>query len=190
MQKNKTQLREAISTQRKSLDPIWQEASSTKVIHNLQTLEAFQTAKTIALYMAIGNEVNLDSLFPICWALGKTTCIPVFNAELKVYEMAKITPDTEFKTGNYDIREPRSPILTSINTIDFFTIPGIAFDRSGNRLGRGGGYYDRMLEDYKGYCAAVAFEFQLIDHVPTDPHDQPMHAVITEKQRLKVSNER
>jgi 5-formyltetrahydrofolate cyclo-ligase len=136
--------------------------------------------------MYFGGEVQLDSLFPICWEGGKRTCIPVYNEVLKIYEMAEITPTTEFITGHYGIREPVSPQLVPLSEIDLITVPGIAFDRSGNRLGRGGGFYDRMLSSFEGSTIAVAFDFQIYDQVPVEPHDKPVHAVITEIKVLNV----
>lgn len=183
---SKQQIRRDIEARRSALAPSWVEAASTRIIRNFQTLEAFQSAGTIALYMAIGGEVNLDSLFPECWKSGKRTCIPVFNAEAKIYELAEITHDTDFKTGHYGIREPVSPALCPMDEIDLVAVPGVAFDRKGRRLGRGGGYYDRLLTGYSGVSAALAFDFQILPAIPTEPHDRPVDALVTETKIINV----
>ncbi len=184
--KSKQEIRKQVEARRRALDPCWVETASVSIIRYFQTLEAFQSAGTIALYMAIGGEVNLDSLFPECWKSGKRTCIPVFNAEAKIYEMAEITHETDFKTGHYGIREPVSPALCPMDEIDLVAVPGVAFDRKGRRLGRGGGYYDRLLAGFPGLSVALAFDFQILPAIPTEPHDRPVDALVTETKIVNV----
>jgi 5-formyltetrahydrofolate cyclo-ligase len=187
---SKRQIRNQIAAKRQALDAGWLDAASAKVVENLQTLPAFQSAKTVALYMAIGGEVRLEPLFAKCRKLGKTTAIPVFNPSTRLYEMAAITGNTRFETGNYGIQEPVAPAPIGIAEIDFMVVPGVAFDLHGNRLGRGGGYYDRLLDGFQGVSAAVAFDFQVLDHIPSDPHDIPVDFLVTETQTAEVPNER
>ena len=183
---SKERIRREIAEKRKRLEARWLEATSARVAKNLLLLEAFQSAKTVALYMGIDGEVDLDGLFPICRKLGKRTCIPVFNAETKRYEMAQIMEDTPCHTGRYGIREPISPTLVTMDEIDLIAVPGIAFDPNGNRLGRGGGYYDRLLEGFRGYAAGVAFDFQILPKIPADAHDQPVECIATETRILNI----
>lgn len=189
MHPTKQQIREAVSARRKALDSDWVKNTSAEIVENIQHLPAFRAAGTVALYMSFGKEVQLDELFPVCWTAGKRTCIPVYNDLLKHYEMAEITPDTEFHIGHYGIREPRSPTLIPLQEIDLIVIPGLAFDAQGNRLGRGGGFYDRMLSGFKGARIAVAFDVQILDRIPVDELDQPVHAVVSEIKVLNVPNE-
>ncbi len=184
----KEQLRGEIGAKRKGLDPDWIAAASQRVIENLVSMESFKTAGSVALYKAIGGEVQLHSLFLLCWELGKQTCIPVFDQTRKIYEMALITAASTFKSGHYGIQEPASIQPVSLKAIDLMIVPGVAFDLKGNRLGRGGGYYDRLLNGYSGVSAAVAFDFQLVEEIPVDPTDIPVHAVITESRTIKVSH--
>lgn len=177
---SKQQIRREIEAQRGVLDAQWLVAASMQVVENLLSLEIFLSSKTVALYMAIAGEVNLDSLFQKCRELGKRTCIPVFNAKEKLYEMAEITPETECFTGHYGIREPLSPALFPMDKVDLVIVPGVAFDRKGGRLGRGGGYYDRLLKGFSGASAAVAFDFQVLPKIPLEQHDKPMDVLVTE----------
>lgn len=183
--KSKQDIRKETEVRRGALDPHWIETASERIIRNFQTLEAFQSAKTIALYMAIGGEVNLDPLFPECWKSGKRTCIPVFNAEAQIYQMAEITAATECQAGHFGIREPLCPALCAMDSIDLMALPGVAFDPKGHRLGRGGGYYDRLLEGFAGVTAALAFDFQILPAIPVEPHDHPVDALVTE---IKIVN--
>ena len=183
--KSKQDIRRQIGAKRGALDPRWVQAASTRIIRNLQALEAFQSAGTIALYMAIGGEVNLDPIFPDCWKSGKRTYVPVFNAAAEIYEMAEITYKTDYIIGHYGIREPISPALCPMDDIDLVVVPGVAFDRKGHRLGRGGGYYDRLLAGFYGRSAALAFDFQILPAIPVEPHDRPVDALVTE---IKIVN--
>ncbi len=184
MTQTKQQIRTEISAKRKTLEPSWLETTSTQVAENIQMLDVFQSSKTVALYMTIGGEVSLQTLFPACWDLGKRTCIPIFNAETNLYEMAKIATDTPCRTGRYGIREPISPTLVAMDEIGLIAVPGVAFDLRGNRLGRGGGYYDRLLEGFCGDAVGIAFDFQLLPQIPTTRHDQPMQRIVTETKFL------
>lgn len=187
MSLSKKQLRKQMAECRNGLDLHKADEASARIIRNFQTMDIFQSANFVALYMAIAGEVNLDALFPVCWDRGMRTCIPVFNANARMYEMAEITPETRCIAGHYGIREPVSPIACARDHIDLITVPGVAFDRQGHRLGRGGGYYDRLLDGFNGQTAAVAFDFQLLPTVPVEKHDQPVDVLVTETQLIKVS---
>ena len=186
----KAQLRREIAEHRRSLDSRWITNVSMRVAAQLQGLDAFKTAKHIALYKAIAGEVNLDGLFAACWDLGKRTYIPVFNSLLKTYDMAEITTETRYVTGQYGIQEPENPFQVPTAGLDLIIVPGLAFDASGNRLGRGGGYYDRLLEGFNGTMAAVAFEFQLLPKIPHNSLDIPVNYIVTESKVVDVCNER
>lgn len=176
----KQQIRKEVAAKRQALSEAFKQTTSATIAERLSRSALFKDAATVALYMYFGGEVRLDELFPICWAAGKRTCIPVYNERLKQYDMAVITEHTEFREGHYGIREPVSPTLIAMQDIDLMAVPGVAFDDKGNRLGRGGGFYDRMLSGFEGARIAVAFNFQIYDQIPTEPHDLPMDGLISE----------
>ena len=182
----KSNLRLSISEQRNALEINLLTEHSAQIVKNLLSMETFKSSNTVALYMAIAGEVNLETLFAACWQRGKRTCIPVFNTTLKCYEMAEITADTGFQTAHYGIKEPTTPVLVDRNLIDLMVLPGVAFDRQGNRLGRGGGYYDRLLDGFLGKTVAVAFDFQVFPLVPTEKHDKPVHSIVTQSEIVEV----
>jgi len=186
----KQQLRRKIAQKRAALDPAWRAGASMRIVEKLQHMAAFTAASHLGLYMAIDGEPDLDSLFSICWAHGKRTSIPVYIEREKRYTMAEITDETKFKIGQYGIKEPLHPALVPIGAIDFMAVPGVAFDLSGNRLGRGGGYYDRILDEFCGTAAGVTFSFQIEPSIPTEIHDKPVNLIITELEIINVSNER
>ena len=184
---SKRKIRSEIEAKRRALDSQWLATASSIIVEHFQKLEAFPTAETIALYKAIGGEVDLDVLFSICWEAGKRTCIPIFNTETKIYEMAEVSAETQYSMGHYGIQEPLAPTLCSMHHIDLIAVPGVAFDRAGNRLGRGGGYYDCLLDGFSGISAAVAFGFQILPEIPVEPHDIPVNALVTETETFIVS---
>lgn len=186
----KAQLRREIAEKRRALDSLWIANASLCMVAQLQRLDAFKTAQRIALYKTIAGEVDLECLFAACWDLGKRTSIPVFNRTLKIYELAEISAKTQYITGNYGIQEPEHPSLVPIDDMDLMIVPGVAFDANGNRLGRGGGYYDRLLEGFSGTTAAVAFEFQLFSEIPHESYDIPVNYIVTESKVVDVCNER
>ena len=100
--------------------------------------------------------------------------------------MAEITKETLMQTAHYGIQEPISPILIPSDLINVMAVPGVAFDRRGNRLGRGGGYYDRLLNNFCGYAVAVAFDFQVLPKIPYESHDIPVNEIVTETKLIKV----
>jgi 5-formyltetrahydrofolate cyclo-ligase len=189
MMKSKQDIRKQIEAKRRALDPQWLDGASARIVENFQTLEIFGSAGIVALYKAIGGEVDLDPLFSACWNANKRTCIPTFNAESKIYEMAEVTVETHYSTGHYGIREPLTPALLPMSKIDLIAVPGVAFDRAGNRLGRGGGYYDRLLDGFSGVAAAVAFDFQILPEVPAEAHDKPVDILVTEIKIVNLYNE-
>jgi 5-formyltetrahydrofolate cyclo-ligase len=86
----------------------------------------------------------------------------------------------KFRLGAFGIREPVGETINDYGQIELAVIPGMAFDRSGNRLGRGKGYYDRFVPQLSAYKIGLCFPFQLVDNVPADTYDQLMDEVIAQ----------
>ena len=183
---SKDQIRQEIGSKRKKLEPDWLKTESTHLIHRFQSLKTFQDSKIIALYKAIGGEVSLEPLFSNCWKQGKRTCIPLFNEQSRLYEMAEISATTRFRIGHFGIQEPVEPSLLNISKINLIAVPGVAFDAAGNRLGRGGGYYDRILAELQGISIGIAFNFQILPDIPCETHDKPVNLVVTESKLLNI----
>lgn len=112
-------------------------------------------------------------------AAKKRILLPVVvgdDLELRLY-----TRPEDLKPGAYGIEEPTGELFTDYADIDFIAVPGVAFDRNGNRLGRGKGYYDRLLPRIpSAYKAGICFPFQLVEEVPAEPFDIRMDEIITQ----------
>jgi len=176
---SKKRIRAEIGARRRALRPERVQIASQEIISNLLNHPAFLSAQTVALYRALPGEVDLDSLFSECWARKKATAIPLFDAEKGGYELVEVFPETAYRIGHYGIREPVSPAPLSIDKVDLMIVPGVAFDSSGNRLGRGGGYYDQFLALFSGTAVGVAFDFQVLPEIPLEPHDRPVNLVLS-----------
>ena len=95
--------------------------------------------------------------------------------------LAALEAHPAFRAATYGIEEPTGELFTDYADIDFIVVPGVAFDRNGNRLGRGKGYYDRLLPRIpSAYKAGICFPFQLVEEVPAEPFDIRMDEIITQ----------
>ena len=135
----------------------------------------WQEARTVLLYHSLPDEPDTHA-FVRQWAREKRILLPVVvgdDLELRVY-----TDDDSLRAGAFHIAEPRGKAFTDYAAIDLAIVPGVAFDREGNRLGRGKGYYDRLLPRLKAYKIGLCFPFQLVESIPAEAHDVRMDEII------------
>lgn len=146
----------------------------------LEENNLFQQASCVALYHAIPGEVQ-TALFIEKWYKEKTLLLPVIEGnDLRLVPYAG---PNSLKAGIFGILEPTDETqMIPENQIDLIIVPGVAFDRAHNRLGRGKGYYDRLLSGLSAPKIGICYDFQLIDVVPTEPFDRKMDLIITEKE--------
>lgn len=154
-----------------------QKQHSAKILAALEAHPAFRAAETVLLYHSLNDEVDTHD-FIRKWSKKKQILLPVVvgnELELRLY-----TGPEDMQIGSYGIEEPMGETYTDYESIDFIVVPGVAFDRKGNRLGRGKGYYDRLLPHIpSAYKAGICFPFQLVEEVPAEPHDIRMDIIIT-----------
>ena len=178
--REKEVLRRETERRRKTLPPEFAAEASRRIVERLRLLESFRAADCVALYLALPGEVDLDPLIPVCRDAGKTIAVPVFDSARRIYLMARLDPDVPPVEKRFGIREPAHPAPLPLDAIDLMLVPGVAFDRTGGRLGRGGGYYDRLMKGFAGSAIGIAFEVQLVERVPRAPHDRSVERVLTE----------
>ena len=158
------------------------------ILPRLFELEAFRNARRVALYITIPDE-EIDTL-PIIARLLRTGCdvyAPrVLDAAGRMI-FCPVTSTDALQPGPFGIPEPPEGPAAEPGRIDFVLAPGLAFDRALNRLGRGGGFYDRFLADpqLRAVRCAVAYDCQLLDDLPHDSHDQPVDILISESGVLR-----
>lgn len=152
------------------------QSQSAEILAALEAHPAFGAANTVLLYYSLPDEVDTHE-FVQKWSREKRILLPVVvgdDLELRIY-----TGPEDLSTGSYGIEEPTGELFTNYAAIDFIAVPGVAFDGNGNRLGRGKGYYDRLLPHIPAaYKAGICFPFQLVEEVPAEPFDIRMDEII------------
>jgi 5-formyltetrahydrofolate cyclo-ligase len=143
-------------------------------------------AQRIMLFLAFGSEVDTWLLLDEAVALGKQVVAPVCLPMTKELALYPIRHRDEAEPGHWGIWEPKpdgEPI--SPDSLDIVVVPGVAFDLMGNRIGYGGGYYDRFLAQVPGvWKIGVCYDLQLIKEVPRADHDVPVDAIVSETQTI------
>lgn len=159
---------------------------STNACSRLCSLESFQHARTVMLYMPLAMEVDVTPIALKCFQLGKTVCVP--KVDWKRLDMIAVEvnaiDDRVMDIDEHGIRTPKQGQPIPPSMIDLIVAPGLAFDAHGRRLGRGGGFYDRFLARTRNSAVRVgiAFDRQIIDDIPTQDHDVMVDIVITERR--------
>ncbi len=143
----------------------------------------FATARVVMLYLAMAQELDTASLALRCWQAGKTVVVPKVSWDQKRMMPIEITSlTTNITTTGPGVREPISGSPMPIDLIDLVIVPGLGFSRQGARIGRGMGFYDRFLaqSDFHGVSCGLCFEEQVLDLLPTQPHDIPLGLLVTD----------
>lgn len=188
--RSKTELRNALRQRRKDLDPVERQALSEAAAGCLASSLPWQTARTVALYIAVQGELDTTVLLENAWANGKTVLLPVPSRKSPGrMHFAPCSGMDALRPGLFGIPEPAGADADSLSedcacAPDLIVIPALAFDPAGTRLGMGGGYYDRLLAlpRYQ-HCLRVGliYAFQFVACLPKEAWDLPTHAVCTEQ---------
>jgi len=153
----------------------------------LEQQPEWQNAQSIFFYAPLREELDLWPLMQDSLAAGKIACLPRFDSATQRYvacQVGNLTSD--IATGQFGVREPAQRcIAVPLNRLDLILVPGVAFDTRGNRLGRGKGYYDQLLAATGGIRCGVAFDEQIVTEIPVEPHDIPMHCILTPTRWIK-----
>ncbi len=173
----KRELRRQVRAARAAMAPAEHDAASARIVARLDELHEISQASCVLLYGASPEEVDVTEAARTIRRRGGRTLYPrVAGDDL---ELVEVTDTTPLEPGFRGILEPVGPAV-SPSEVDAVVVPGIAFDRSCARLGQGKGYYDRLLPGIDGAWIAVGFACQLVEAVPTGPHDQRVDAVVTD----------
>lgn len=176
---DKKELRKQIRAAKRAVPFCEKCARSLPIMQQVEQLPQFREAQTILLYWSMEDEVQTHD-FVNRWYQQKTLLLPCVDGDdlrLRQYTGPKCLKEGE----QFGIGEPTGPEFCNLSSIQMIIVPGVAFDCHNNRMGRGRGFYDRLLKSTpKAYKVGVAFKFQMVDLVPTEEFDVPMDAVITE----------
>ena len=176
LRREKNQVRELLAQKRRLLTKDKVQELSAEVLAQLEQLPAFQSAKTLLIYYPTHNEVDVLPLIKR-YKKEKTFLFPVVHR--RAMTACPYEGNAKMHRGKYNIPEPTTAPFTG--KIDLILLPGVGFDLYGNRLGRGGGYYDRYLSKLKRetILVGVGYDFQLIEEVPADRRDKRLHYIVT-----------
>ena len=172
-------LREEIKSHKNHFSTEELEKKSKRVIGNLRNNQYFREAKTVMMYWSLPDEVYTHSFIEEILTKKQVLLPTIVNDEIIPVEIKHID---QLHEGKFHILEPKNEAF--IGKIDLIIVPGIAFDKQKNRLGRGRGFYDRFLKNYKGETVGLSFDFQLVNGVPIELNDIRMKKIISEKNYL------
>jgi 5-formyltetrahydrofolate cyclo-ligase len=180
----KQHIRKQIFEKRREHTDAQIEAMSHRITDQVASLREFQNAERILAYADYNHEVRTCYLIEEAWRQGKTVAVPkVEGSEMNFYIL---TDFDQLKPGYFKIPEPVGGEMAEWEDA-LMLMPGVAFDTSCNRIGYGGGFYDRYLEKHPSVTRlALAFDFQILEEVPTEPTDILPHLVVTENRILRV----
>ncbi|MDF9409175.1 MAG: putative 5-formyltetrahydrofolate cyclo-ligase [Pelotomaculum sp. PtaB.Bin013] len=188
---SKNILRKAVLQERKALSRAEVTGKSNLIVNKVLTMEEYLQAATVMVYLDFRNEVQTGTLVSHSMKAGKRVVVPVTEVkERKLIPSLIVDYPGDLQPGNWGILEPKPQCLRPVEPgdIDIIFVPGVAFDVNGNRLGYGGGYYDRFLARLSSHSVfiALAFELQVRRYVYPAAHDIPVHYLVTEKRLLRT----
>ncbi len=180
MDAEKSQLRQDYNERRKALGADLRSRYDEAIRNRLAMLPEFRSCTCVAAFVRWGAEPDL---LPVC--RGKRLFLPRYATGESEYELVEISDlRNDLRPGKYGIPEPRPELPAAdrdfVEHELFFLVPAVACDLNGTRLGRGGGFYDRLLDKVVRAPAAVIYSCQLATGLPSEPHDHPMGWVVTE----------
>lgn len=179
----KGELREAVRARLLGLPRGVRENAAAAIERNAWTVPEIAGARVLLVYASLPSEAPTDRIAAEARRRGVVVTYPRCLAETREMVIHRVESGEELGNGAYGIREPLIDCpLVPLEEIDAALVPGLAWDRSGGRLGRGAGFYDRLFADprWRGFRCGVFFAAQEVESVPTDPWDAPLDAVVTE----------
>jgi 5-formyltetrahydrofolate cyclo-ligase len=182
----KTELRSKISAALEKISPAVRTVESIDLCERLKA--QMPSARMILFFAPLPDELDIWPVLELSLALGTTCALPFFDAEKKTYgakEVKKLV--TDIVIGKFGAREPAAGCAEiPLDKFDLVLVPGMAFDPHGNRLGRGRGFYDRLLQSVSGVKCGVCYDIQLLESIPTESHDAKVDFVLTPGKCVKT----
>ena len=180
----RTQLRQQIRKTRANLTALQQQQAEDSITQQALALIEAQNAQHIALYVSFDGEISTEKLIKTLWAQDKHVYLPVlhpFNPNHLLF--LRYLPDTPMLKNKFGIWEPKLNVqnVLPLKELDILFTPLVAFDKQGNRLGMGGGFYDRTLQNWRNSSfipVGLAHQCQQVEQLPTEVWDVPLHQIL------------
>ncbi len=185
---DKVELRGQLRNRLLAMPPEQRKEKSKKACRNLMAMEQYQDASIIMIYLSLLHEVDTSEAILHAWQLGKTIAVPKISWQQRHMIPVQITSlETGFSTGASGLRNPVAGVPIPFGQIDLVVAPALGFDRLGNRLGRGGSFYDRFFANKEVIASrcGLAFAEQLVDSIPTTESDEPVDFVVTDEEVIR-----
>ena len=180
----KERLRKRVLAVRTGLDRGQVEVSGQAILKRVLGLEAYRRAKLVHTYVSSKeNEVDTRTLLCTCLAQSKRVAVPVVMPGTRTLAHALISGLDQLVGGPWGLAQPDPAEAVWLPTeaqIDLVVVPGLAFDRRGQRIGWGGGYYDRFLAQVQTVKIGLCYDELVLDCIPSEPHDVPVDIVVAE----------
>jgi len=202
----KKKIRARLLRKRDSILPEEKSQKDAAIRERLFGLEEFNRTKSLLAYVSFRSEVDTTGFLQDLLNSGKKLVLPAVDPGHKVLKLYEVKSTSELEYGYMGILEPgvRENREVSLSEVDIVIIPGAGFDLKGNRLGYGGGYYDKLLSEIRSqvsgirkkelnqdpqsptpFLIALAYEEQIVEEIPSEPHDIKMDMIITENRLIR-----
>lgn len=183
----KDELRQNMIQRLRNLDPQTKSSIEEQLTNRLVSSMQWKQADTIALTISQPLEWSTQAIIKAGWQANKIIVVPKCEPKNKQLHFYKFTSYEDLETVYYGLKEPKADENKYISKekIDLIIVPGLVFDQDGFRVGFGGGYYDRFLENYTGNTLSIIAEFQLVPAVPKESFDIPVNHIFTNERIVK-----
>ena len=198
---HKESIRAEMRARRAALTPLGIRQASARIQRAVMKLPEWAAARQVCVYLALPTEPQTRRLLAVCWKTGKQVLVPAYRKTERRYDLARLRPGDSVKAGHWAVPEPTCPRWATPNRVtpnwvtptrvDLVVTPGLAFDRTGGRIGHGLGHYDRLLAGtalQQAFKVGLALECQLVARVPMNARDIRMNAVVTERAVYRWQN--
>ena len=188
---DKAQLRRQLQNRLLAIPSGQRSEKSRKACRNLLSISQFQSASTVMMYLSLPHEADTSEAILHAWQLGKVVAVPKISWQQRHMMPVQIhSLETGFSTSSWGLRNPIAGVPMPFEDIDLVVTPALGFDREGNRLGRGGSYYDRFFAnaELRASRCGFGFEEQLVEAIPVTEHDEPMDFLVTDEEIIYFNN--
>ena len=188
---DKVQLRSELQKRLLEMSAEQRDEKSRKACRNLVSTPQFQRASAVMMYLSLPHEVDTSEAILYAWQSGKVVAVPRISWQQRHMIPVQINSlETGFATEVSGLRNPVTGVPMPFEEIELVVTPALGFDKKGNRLGRGGSYYDRFFanEELKAPRCGFAFTEQMVDSIPVAEHDKPVDFLVTDEGVMYFKN--
>lgn len=183
----KAAARKAVKEKVKALPEEYMRAADAEIAGKIMSLPEYKNAQTVFCFVSMPGETDTEPVINDALRTGKTVCVPKCSDEPGIMHCFEIKSYDDLASGKFGIREPKDGCRpVPLGEIDFAVVPCCAAGRKGQRLGFGGGYYDRYLEHAAFPGALICREKIMLDDVPEDEHDLRFSIVVSEEKIYRL----